>query len=312
MFLKRMACADVTMDKLFLGGIVTVFSRQLKLTDYGDAFTRGCFAKAKESTFAMIKPDSYVHTGKIIDHIYKSGLMLTRLKMGRFTAATTARFLQQNDCQSAEASQLLQSDVSTGMEVVGDDACAKMSVCAEALQKQFGANAVRNAVHASKDAAAKKADLDLFFNNEIATSAIFNNCTCVVIKPHVVASGQAGEVVHAILEEGFEISAMQMFHLDKPTAEEFLEIYRGVLPEYIPTTEQMTTGPCIVMEVRQENAVMAFRQLCGPMDPEIAKNLRPNTLRARFGCDRVKNAVHCTDLPEDGVLESQYFFQIQQ
>jgi nucleoside-diphosphate kinase len=48
--------------------------------------------------------------------------------------------------------------------------------------------------------------------------------------------------------------------------------------------------------------------LCGPIDPEIAKNLRPNTLRAKFGVDRVKNAIHCTDLPEDGVLESQYFF----
>jgi len=25
---------------------------------------------------------------------------------------------------------------------------------------------------------------------------------------------------------------MQMFYLDKPTAEEFFEIYKGVLPEY--------------------------------------------------------------------------------
>jgi len=31
--------------------------------------------------------------------------------------------------------------------------------------------------------------------------------------------------------------------------------------------------------------------------------------RARFGSDRVKNAVHCTDLPEDGVLEVKYFFE---
>jgi nucleoside-diphosphate kinase len=66
------------------------------------------------------------------------------------------------------------------------------------------------------------------------------------------------------------------------------------------------------MEIRQENVVETFRALSGPMDPEIAKSLRPNTLRARFGVDRVRNAVHCTDLPEDGVLESQYFFQIQQ
>ena len=66
------------------------------------------------------------------------------------------------------------------------------------------------------------------------------------------------------------------------------------------------------MEIRQENAVKSFRELCGPMDPEIAKNLRPNTIRARFGIDRIRNAIHCTDLPEDGNLESEYFFSIQQ
>ena len=47
------------------------------------------------------------------------------------------------------------------------------------------------------------------------------------------------------------------------------------------------------------------------MDSEIAKSLRPNSLRAKFGVDRVKNAIHCTDLPEDGVLECEYFFKIQ-
>lgn len=103
-----------------------------------------------------------------------------------------------------------------------------------------------------------------------------------------------------------------MFTLDKPTAEEFFAVYKGVLLEYTPLIEHMTTGPCIVLEVRQENAVKAFRDLAGPMDPEIAKNLRPNTIRARFGLDKVKNAVHCTDLPEDGTLESEYFFSIMQ
>jgi nucleoside-diphosphate kinase len=103
-----------------------------------------------------------------------------------------------------------------------------------------------------------------------------------------------------------------MFTLAKPTAEEFFEIYRGVLPEFIPTIEHMTTGPCIVMEVRQENVIGSFRNLAGPLDPEIAKNLRPSTLRARFGVDRAKNAVHCTDLATDGPLESEYFFKLMQ
>lgn len=152
----------------------------------------------------------------------------------------------------------------------------------------------------------------MFFSDQFPSTAVFTNCTCVVIKPHVVAAGLAGQAIDAILEEGFEISAMQMFNLDKPTSEEFFEIYRGVLPEFIPITQQMTTGPCIALEVRQENCVQSFRELCGPLDPEIAKNLRPNSLRARFGIDRICNGFHCTDLPEDGVLECEYFFKLQQ
>ena len=34
--------------------------------------------------------------------------------------------------------------------------------------------------------------------------------------------------------------------------------------------------------------------------------------RAKYGHDRVRNAVHCTDMPEDGVLEVKYFFEILQ
>ena len=43
---------------------------------------------------------------------------------------------------------------------------------------------------------------------------------------------------------------------------------------------------------------------------EIARHLRPRTLRALFGQDKVKNAVHCTDLPEDGQLEVRLYFII--
>jgi nucleoside-diphosphate kinase len=61
-----------------------------------------------------------------------------------------------------------------------------------------------------------------------------------------------------------------------------------------------------------ETAVEPFRQLCGPADPEVAKVLRPHSLRARYGRDRSRNALHCTDLEEDGPLEVDYFFKILQ
>jgi hypothetical protein len=41
-----------------------------------------------------------------------------------------------------------------------------------------------------------------------------------------------------------------------------------------------------------------------------AKELYPDTIRAIFGQDRVRNAIHCTDLPKDGIIQCKYFFKI--
>ena len=79
-----MAYPDISLKDLYIGSIVTVYARQLKLVDYGDTFTRKEFAKGKETTFALIKPDVYMHTGKIIDSIYQSGFVISKLKMSRF------------------------------------------------------------------------------------------------------------------------------------------------------------------------------------------------------------------------------------
>jgi len=140
---------------------------------------------------------------------------------------------------------------------------------------------------------------------------MLNNCTCCIIKPHAVQQKLVGRIIDCILSEGFEISALEMFYLEKPTAEEFFEIYKGVFSEYAAMIDQVSTGgPVVVMEIRQEDAVNAFRRFCGPHDPEQARSINPGSLRAQFGQDRIRNALHCTDLPEDGVLECEYFYSI--
>ena len=121
-------------------------------------------------------------------------------------------------------------------------------------------------------------------------------------------SKQIGSIPDVILEAGFEISALQMVYLGTETSKEFYDVY-SFLPEYNRIVQHSINGPCVAIEVRHDEPIILFRELCGPFDPEIARKLRPNSIRARFGIDRVKNAVHCTDLPKDGGLECQYFFQ---
>lgn len=116
-----------------------------------------------------------------------------------------------------------------------------------------------------------------------------------------------GQIIDAILSAGFEISAMQMILFDHAVAREFYEAYK-FLPEHKKLIDHLSSGPAVALEVRQDNVVEKFRKLCGPYDPEIARKLEPNSIRACFGVDRVMNAVHCTDLPEDGRLEVQFIF----
>jgi len=84
MFIKRMACPGVTLKELYIGSIINVYSRQLKLAEYGDLFTRRKFESTTEKSFALVKPDCYTKTGKIITELYRNGFNITKLKMSRF------------------------------------------------------------------------------------------------------------------------------------------------------------------------------------------------------------------------------------
>lgn len=71
-----------------------------------------------------------------------------------------------------------------------------------------------------------------------------------------------------------------------------------------PRTREQKVCHVIVYETQLNANQMSLRVLQSVfLQQEISRHLRPNTLRALYGKDKVKNAVHCTDLPEDGVLE---------
>jgi len=146
-----------------------------------------------------------------------------------------------------------------GIELVHENAIEKWKALigpadapkgSNTLRGMFGTDPMRNAVHGSESAGQFKKEVDQFFSKQTKTTALLNNCTLCIIKPHIVKAGQAGEIVDIILGEGFEISAMELFTLDRPSSEEFFDVYKGVLPEYIPIIENMSSGPCLALEVR--------------------------------------------------------------
>lgn len=126
----------------------------------------------------------------------------------------------------------------------------------------------------------------------------------------ILLAGNAGNILQELASCGLEISAMYMTDISLTVAEEFLEVYKGVIPEYLPLATEVASGPLLALELTGSDAVMRLREIAGPHDIDVGRHVRPKSLRAVYGTDTVKNAVHVTDLPEDGVRDCEYFFSI--
>uniref|UniRef100_A0A672GL73 Nucleoside diphosphate kinase homolog 7 n=1 Tax=Salarias fasciatus TaxID=181472 RepID=A0A672GL73_SALFA len=328
-FLRRTKYDNIHQEDLFMGNRVNVFSRQLNLIEYGDQYTANKLGSKKERTLALIKPDVVTKIGDILELIYSSNLIVTKAKMTKLSWSQAADFYMEH--QSKPFFNNLVQFVSSGpvvaMELMGDEAMSiwrKLLGPADgavvrrevprSIRAQFGTDGIKNVAHGSDSLAAAARELEFFFPSTIghcpSNTAVFTDCTCCIIKPHAVSEGLTGKILNSISEAGFQISALQMFSVELANAEEFYEVYKGVVPEYSSMVNELSSGPCMVLEIHGTDVSKTFREFCGPSDPDIARHLRPATLRALYGSTKVKNAVHCTDLPEDGVLEVQYFFKI--
>ena len=61
----------------------------------------------------------------------------------------------------------------------------------------------------------------------------------------------------------------------------------------------MQSDVCTGMELVGDNAIERFRDILGPTDSAEAKVNAPNTLRAHFGSDTMRNAVHASASASD-------------
>ncbi|XP_076435908.1 nucleoside diphosphate kinase homolog 7-like [Babylonia areolata] len=323
---------DLKVPDLYIGNNIQVCGRMLKIVDFGDEYTRRHVVPMTERTLGMLKPDGVDKLGQVLDLIWQKGYHIVRLRKCRIDRILAMEFYKAHtgkpylkDLLDAIISGPLVVFEMVGPQVIsmwrdtigpGDPAVARKEA-PNSLRAQYGTDIFHNAVHGSKTAEAAAREIEFFFpklSPMPPNTAEVGNCTCCLVKPTAFKAGHAGKIVMAIMEAGFRVGAVQLISLEKANAEEFLEVYKGVVHEYTAMVTELSSGPCLALELTApEDAPPigpAFRQLVGPPDPEIARTLRPRTLRAVFGIDKAKNAVHCTDLEEDGQLEVEYFFRV--
>ncbi|ROT82162.1 nucleoside diphosphate kinase homolog 7 isoform X1 [Penaeus vannamei] len=337
LFLKRLAIEGLDEKDFYLGNTIVVLSRQLKITEYADSTTREIISSKRQRTFAMVKPDAVHRLGEVIDVIQSRNFEVSQMKMVQLTRAQAGLFYREHEGRPffeplldyvtsgpVVAMELITTNaVQRWRETLGPtDAELARREAPDTIRAKFGKDKQSNAAHGSDSDVAATREIEFFFPSSKVhdimvpqTTARFLNNTCCIIKPHAIAEGNMGSILKAIKDEGFEVSALQMFRMDKIQAEEFLEVYKGVVSEYPGMLQQLISGPSVAIEITSIHAgqtPVKFREFVGPADPIVAKELRPNSLRARFGENTVKNALHCSDLPDDGPLEVEYFFKILQ
>ena len=284
-FLKRCAYPAINVKELYVGSSVTIFARSLKLVEYGDESTLRHFAANSGEFILLIHGEGLTSAGTIISQATQLEIRIANIRLVELPPVTAKELGVTQRCYVVRA---------TSAEAVKK---------AEAITNLFP-RSVRKFTD-SQDCALIS---DIAFSNN--TTAKMKNCAICVIKPHAIGSGHGGTILQRILDEGFDVTALGMFSLTTADCEDFFEVYNGVVPEYKKLVEHCSSAAVWAIEVQAENAVAALRAVCGPHDPEICHVLFPHTIRAKFGSDRVRNAVHCTDLAEDGPLESEFFFSL--
>lgn len=328
--LRRVHLPSLKREMLQIGNIINVYSKLLHITDCAPATRRTIF-KNVASTFALIKPTPASEHGKIITYITNKGFRIVQMKNGKISkdfAMELYKHIGENNMLPIIVDYITADEV-IGLELAAENAVPYWRRCLGAtepreaapgtLRNLFGKSKLKNVAHGCDTSEGANEMLEMFFGktNGIANvpfRATYKDCTCCIIKPHVIIEGNLGAILEHISTSNFTITAMAMFTVKLKNSYEFYEIYKGVLPEYEAMAIHLTEGKSIALEVKSTNvslnSVSEFRKLCGPRDPDVARQLYPDTIRALYGKDTVHNAVHCTDLPEDGELEVEYFFKL--
>ena len=126
----------------------------------------------------------------------------------------------------------------------------------------------------------------------------------VLIKPDAIQRRLGGTIIGRLEGQGLKLVALKMLHLDRALAGRHYAIHAGK-PFFEDLIEYITSIPIIAAVFEGDGAVEAIRKAVGATDPAKAE---AGTIRADFGLDIQRNAVHSSDAIETAEKEIVLFF----
>ena len=128
--------------------------------------------------------------------------------------------------------------------------------------------------------------------------------TFAMIKPDAVRNRNTSKIYDRILTSGFSIVSAKLLRMTKSQAEGFYDVH-SERPFFGELTEFMSSGPCMVLALKKENAVEEWRKTIGATNPDEAET---GSIRKDFATSIGENAVHGSDSDENAKKEIGFFF----
>ncbi|KAM4731281.1 thioredoxin domain-containing protein 6-like [Anableps anableps] len=267
-----------------------------------------------ERTLALIRPDvARENRDEILTQIHKSGFTVALQKEVMLTEEQVKQFyfqhvdkdyfpaLLQNMTSGPVLALALarKGAVHHWKAILGSpDLHEAKEEDPECLRAQFSVeNEPINQLHGSANPEEAERELNFFFPKQR---------TLAVIKPDALDEHR-GTILEEIRGRGFTIAQLKETVLSREMAEEFYKEHREN-PFFIQLVDFMCRGPCMILILTKENAVEEWRAMMGPSDPEKAKEISPQSLRARFAADILHNSVHGSSNEQQAEEKIRFIF----
>ncbi|KAJ3330187.1 Thioredoxin domain-containing protein 3 [Blyttiomyces sp. JEL0837] len=281
----------------------------------------------RQQTLALIKPDAYpAKKEEILFKIKEAGFTIVKEAEVKFDKEKAAEFYKEhvakgffedltNWMSSAPIYAMIlekESGVSAWRELAGPTNSERArEIAPDSIRAIFGTDGSQNAVHGSDSPASAEREINVVFGaspsaaSTSADQAGFQR-TLALIKPDVYPT-KKDEIMSKIREAGFRVVKEEEVNMSAEMAGEFYKEHEGK-QFYEELTSWMSSAPIYAMVLEKEAAVTAWRGLAGPTNSDRARETSPNSIRALFGTDGSKNAVHGSDSPASAAREIKVIF----
>jgi len=200
---------------------------------------------------------------------------------------------------------VIEKQIRTQVQNELDIAAGKMTripMCGGGAENDAAGAAAEEAIEAEVTAVAVEEE-----ESTMGTHEIDKHVSCLIIKPDIIEQTETvAEIIEMIELNGIEILMDETRQLNQA---EIDATFPCASDQY---KSHMASGPSRLLAVTKGEAglkiIKLCRDMCGPIEPATAIAQSPKSIRARFGTDLEKNAIHCSESNREAKDEIKTLF----